>query len=480
MPAVALAGMTPALVFPVLGRIAAQQHVGTAAVTWVLTSAFLASAVSTPIVGRFADLFGRQRLLLVTVTLVLAGSVIAATTLSFPVLIAGRVLQGSASALYPLVASILQGKLAGRQMTRAIAAVSGTMGVGGGVGLAAGGLLGNGSDYRTIFWFPVAISVVALVAGRAGVPADRMKLHGSVDLLGCGLLSAGLVLVLVWLSQGVRWGFASPLSLGCIGVGSAVLIAFYLVEKRASHPMVPLRLLHHRPVLVTNVISILIGGVSFVPLVVLPILVQAQPSIVGDGSPASPLVTALVYLLPANTLGIVGTPIGSHAIRRWGPRVAVTVVGVIALAGSTAFVVAPTMPAILMVGMLFASAATFANYGTLPLLIVPQVGRADLGVANGMNSLGRWIGSALVTVLSSVLLQAGPAGQPLSQADFRRAFLIGVVASVCVILVAQFGLPSTWRSDSSDMADSLAGAPSAPIPGAEPLVIPTENPGRGG
>ena len=226
--------------------------------------------------------------------------------------------------------------------------------------------------------------------------------------------------------------------------------------------------------------AVLVGGVTFLPLVVVPILVQGQPSIVGDGSPASPLVTALVYLLPANTLGIIGAPIGSQTIRRWGPRVAVTVVGAIALVGSTAFVVAPAIPAILMVGMFFVATATYANYGALPLLIVPQVDRADLGVANGMTSLGRWIGSALVTVLSSLVLEVGPAGQPLSQSDFRRAFFIGVVVSVGIVFAAQFGLPSTWRTDSSAIAESLPGAPSASISSAETLVHPTESPSQTG
>ena len=318
-PAAMLAGLTQSLVFPVLGRIAAQQHVGTATVAWVLTSTFLASAVATPIVGRSADLFGHQRVLLVTVTMVLAGSVIAATTLSFPVLIGGRVLQGTASALYPLVVSTLQDQLSGRRMTRSIAVLSSVMGAGGGIGLAVAGLLGN-SDYRTIFWFPVAVSLAALVAAFAVVPSDRARSRGGIDLLGCVLLSGGLVLVLLPLSQGGRWGFGSPAALFCLGAGAVLLVTFGLAEKRASHPMVPLWLLYHRPILITNVLSVLVGVVAFLPLVVVPILVQGNPSIIGNGSPASPLITALVYLLPGSLLGIAGAPVGTQTIHRRGPR----------------------------------------------------------------------------------------------------------------------------------------------------------------
>jgi MFS family permease len=462
-PAAMLAGLTPSLVFPVLGRIAAQQHVGTAAVAWVLTSAFLASAVATPIVGRSADLFGHQRVLLVTVTMVLAGSVIAATTLSFPVLIGGRVLQGTASALYPLVVSTLQDQVSGRHMTRSIAVVSGVMGAGGGVGFAVAGLLGNGSDYRAIFWFPVALSLAALVAGCAGVPSDRGRSRGGVDLPGCALLSGGLVLVLLPLSQGARWGFASPAILCCTGAGAVLLVMFGLAEKRASHPMVPLQLLYHRPILITNVLSVLVGVVAFLPLVVVPILIQSGPSIIGDGAPVSPLVTALVYLLPASLICIVGAPIGTQTIHRRGPRAAMTVVGMIALAGSAALVIAPAVPAILILGMFLTLTALYANYGALPLLIVPQVDRDDLGVANGVNSLARWIGSALVTAVAPLVLTVGSDGGPLTEPDFRWTFLIGVVASLGIVFMALFCLPSIRKANSSATAEPAATALSAPI-----------------
>src|SRR6185437_11794590 len=167
-------------------RIATAQHVSASTVTWVLTSAFVASAVSTPIVGRLADLFGHRTVLIAVLAIVLVGSIMSATTTDFAVFIVARVLSGPASALYPLASSTMQHHLPSRQMNRGIAVLSTCLGVGGGLALLIAGTLG-GSDYRVIFWFPSAFTVLALLMAIIAVPRAGARVHGSVDLLGGGL-----------------------------------------------------------------------------------------------------------------------------------------------------------------------------------------------------------------------------------------------------------------------------------------------------
>ena len=282
MPSALVAGQVPAYVFPVLGHIAAIQHVSAATVTWVLTSAFVSSAVSTPIVGRFADLFGHRRVLIACLMMVLVGSVISATTTDFAVFIVGRVLSGPASALYPLTSSTLQHHLAQHQMHRAITILSSCLGIGGAMALVVAGTMGGG-DYRVIFWFPVAFTVLALALVVAGVPRTHDRQPGAVDLVGGVLFAAGIVLFLLPLSQAARWGLSSARSLGCITGAIVLMMVFVRVERRVRFPMLPLQLLR-RPLVVAVGISILVGAMTFVPLVVLPILLQVRPAIVRGGA----------------------------------------------------------------------------------------------------------------------------------------------------------------------------------------------------
>jgi MFS family permease len=470
-PAAVVAGFTPALVFPVLGRIAEEQHVDTGTVTWVITAPFIATAVATPIVGRLADLLGRRRMLMITLATVVVGSLITATTLNFAFFLVGRVLQGCASALYPVIMSTAQARLAGRQMTSAVAGLSGTMGVGGAVGLTVAGLLGGGSDYRPIFWFPVALGLVALLAVLLGGPHDDEVHRGAVDVAGCLLLAAALVFLLLPVSQGARWGFTSPAVLGSAAAGVAAIGAFAVVEQRARRPMVPLRYLRHRGIMITNTLAVLVGGMTFAPLIIVPILVQSRPSIVGDGAAVSPLQTALVYLLPGNLLGVVGAPLGSRLMRRWGARVAMMWVGGIGVAGALAMFLAPGVAVMLILGLFLTAFALYVYYGAAPSLILPLVERADLGIANGMNSLGRWVGSALVTAACSVVLTPGRDGRSLQASDFRWAFLIGVGVTVGISLTAIIAIPSRRSARAQTLASRVIPAGAPPASGAELTVI---------
>ena len=433
MPVAALAGLAPAMAFPLLGPIAEQLHVSLAAATWALTSTFLASAVSTPLVGRFSDLYGHRRVLVTALVITLAGSALIATTPSFVVLIVGRALQGVAAPLYPLAIAVLQRELGGWALSRSISSVTVVMAVGGGVGLVAAGIAGTGSDYRTVFWLPVVLCVVAIVAVVMGTRTAAAGTRGKVDVLGAVLLSASLVLVLLPLSRAARWGIGSPLVLGLVASGVVVGVAFVAVERRALDPILPGRLMRSSAVVVSTLTFMCVVSAVFVPMGAVPILVQAAPSIVATG-PTTPLVTALVYLLPSAVVGSIGAPLAAWLVGRAGVRAALTTAGVLSVAGSAAMLLTPELPPALIGGLLVTTVALFISYAAIPLLLVTHVERSDLGAVNAVGSLGRWVASAVVTAATSFLLTQSPSGEPLGRADFRWTFLVGLAASVGVLI----------------------------------------------
>jgi MFS family permease len=435
-----LAGGTPALALPVLGRIAEQLEVGSSTATWVVTSSLLSSAVLTPVLGRVGDLRGRRRVLLVTLSMVMIGSVIAATTTDFGILLIGRVLQGASGALFPLGISTLRDHLHGRRRATATAVLSGALGVGGGGAIVVSGVLGGGSDYRPIFWFAVGLAAVAIAAVLIGVPRDRAAVHrGRVDLIGCALLTVGLLASLLPLSQGTQWGFGSALALSLWGAAVIALAALAVVEGRLAQPLIPRQLLRHRQVIVTNLIGFLIGGMIFIPLVVIPLMVEATPSIVGGGRGATPLEASLTYLLPGSLAAMIGAPIGGRLTARSGGRRALTLGGLVAGAGFAVMLVLPTHSTALIGGFILLSVAVTITYAAMPDLLDRAVAHDDIGVANGINALGRWIGAAVFTAVAAAILAT--AGQtPPSESAIRIMFAIGLAIALGISAGAIVGL----------------------------------------
>lgn len=111
-----------------------QLHQPSVSVSWAVTANLLAAAAATPLIGRLADLRNKERILLAVLAAVFAGSLLAATTASLPLLVVGRALQALAFSLYPVAVSIVRDELPPERLVRSIAVISAMLGFGGGFG----------------------------------------------------------------------------------------------------------------------------------------------------------------------------------------------------------------------------------------------------------------------------------------------------------------------------------------------------------
>ena len=231
--------------------------------SWLVTATLLSSAVATPIVSRSADMYGKRKMMVVCLAIMVAGSVIAAVGGSFLWLIIGRALQGFSSALIPVGISIMRDELPKEKMGSAVALMSATLGIGSAMGLPLAGVLYESLGWASIFWVSAAAGTL-LLAGRAaggsriqGPHARALRLRrgrGAVRRAGgpaAGHLQGRL------LGLGLRAGPAAV-------PGAAVLLAMWVpYELKVSQPMVDLRTSARRPVLMTNLASLLIGFAMF-------------------------------------------------------------------------------------------------------------------------------------------------------------------------------------------------------------------------
>ncbi len=446
VPALAITVMVVALlqtvVVPVLADIGRALHASPSAVGWTVTANLLAAAVLTPLLGRIGDLYGRRPVLLGILVVVAAGSLLAALTTSLPLLLVARVLQGASFGLFPLAIGVLRDELPAHRLTHAMAVVSGTLGIGGGIGLVLTGLLTqHNGDYHRIFWLSLGVTLISLVLAASTVPRRRPDLEGGIDWLGAAVLGVGLVLLLLPLSQGHQWGWTSVATLGSLAGSALTFVLWVTVERRAGDPLVSPALLTNRAFMITNVAGLFIGVAMFVAFLGVSGFVQT-PSAAGYGFSATVLAASSVYLLPGALSGVVTAPLGGRMVHRFGGRATLIFASLLGAAGFTLMAVLHTDSWQLIVGALLVNTAISFGYAAMPALIVAEVAHSQTGVANGVNSIARSIGSSLasalvITLLSSHLLASGLP----RESSYVAAFVIGAVGLLFSAVIVAVGLP---------------------------------------
>lgn len=426
-------------VVPVLGVIGAQLGASTVAVSWAVTANLLAAIAATPLLGRLADLYSKKRVLLGVLVVVLIGSVLAAVTSSLPLLIVARVLQGASYALYPISVAVLREELPHGRLAASMAVMSGTLGFGGGVGLVVVGLLMSGdADYHRVFWLTTAFTVVVLAIVVFLVPARRRSATGSIDWLGALGLAAGLSAVLLAVTQGHAWGWVSGRTVACVVAGVAVLVAWWLWERRREHPLVSTRMLAKPAMLLTNLATVFVGMGLYFAFLGLTQFVQIPRAAGGYGFGATVLQSSVVYLLPGAVTGFVVALVSGRFIDRYGARRVLVVAAMAGIVGFVLLAVAHDRPWQVIVAGILANAYISLGYGALPALVVAEVDAGETGVATGMNAIARTIGSSMAAAVVAVLLGRSIPGTPVPmESSFVVVFIAGAVtAGLALALIA--------------------------------------------
>jgi MFS family permease len=194
------------LVVPVLTTVQEQFHTTANAATWVLTAYLVSASVFTPIVGRVGDMVGKEKMFVVTLTALAAGSLLAALAGSIGVLIAARVIQGIGGGVMPLAFGIIRDEFAPESVTAAIGSIATLTAVGGGAGTVIAGPIVDHLGFEWLFWLPMIVCIAAGVAAAVFVPESPVRTRGRISPVPVVLLSTWLVALLVALSEGSVWG----------------------------------------------------------------------------------------------------------------------------------------------------------------------------------------------------------------------------------------------------------------------------------
>jgi len=445
------------MVAPALPAIQHELHTSTTSVTWVLTVYLLTASVFTPILGRLGDMFGKERVLVSVLCLFALGCVIAAVSHSIALLVAGRAVQGAAGAVFPLSFGIIRDEFPAERVATGIGLISATFGIGGGAGLVLSGLIVDHLSYEWIFWFGFAVVIVAIVATHMFVPESPVKSPARIDWAGAAMLSAGLVCLLLGVSEGNRWGWTSPQILGLFAAAVAILAAWVRFEQRAPQPLVDTALLRVRGVWTTNLTGFLIGFGMFGSFILIPQFVQT-PERAGFGFGAD-VTSAGLFMLPSAAIMLVAGPLAGALAGRVGSKVPLALGTVFAAASFGLLTLAHSQAWQIILAVALLGLGIGLSFASMANLIVEAVPQRQTGEATGMNTIMRTVGGAFGGQLAAAIVANHVAARTglAEESGFTTAFLMGTVAAALAFAAATL-IPGRLRRRPAAASTSEAPA----------------------
>ena len=444
------------LVVPALPVLRHDLHTSTSGVAWVFTAYLLAASVVTPIAGRLGDMYGKKRVLVVTLSGLAAGSLLAAVVTSLPLMIVARTIQGLGGAIFPLAFGIIRDELPRERVAGAIALVSGILGIGGGLGIVLAGPILQHLSYHWLFWIPFVVTALAAAAALAFIPESPNREPGNIHWLGGVLLSAWLVALLVAVSEGATWGWTSAKTIGLIVVSAVAAAAWVGAETRSRHPLVDMKMMRLSGVWTTNAAALLLGFGMYSAFILIPEFVQT-PTSTGYGFGASVSQSGL-FLVPTTIALLITSPISGRLSNVLGSKVPLVLGSTITTLAFVVLAVAGSRWEIYLASMLVGVGVGFA-FASMANLIVEAVPPGQTGVATGMNTIVRTIGGAIGAVIAASVLAAHAlaSGEP-EKRGYTITFWI-VVAVLLLGVLASLAVPGRERRHASSVEFLALDAP---------------------
>jgi EmrB/QacA subfamily drug resistance transporter len=416
---------------------------------WVITAYALAFGSLLLLGGRIADLFSRKWTFVAGLLGFAGASALGGAAQSFDLLVAARALQGAFGAvLAPAALSLLTTTFTDpAERGKAFGIYAGIAGAGGAIGLLLGGALTEVLDWRWCLYVTILFAVPAAIAGTRLLRHVPVTSRPPLDVAGTLTVSAGLFALVFGLARAESDGWGDPVTLAFLIGSAALLAAFVAVQRRAAHPLLPLRVVTDRD----RGASFLAIGTGSAGLFALFLFLTFY---LQNTKGFTALETGLAFLPLSFSIGPTVGIVSTRVLARTGPRPLVPAGMLIAGLGMVLLTrigvdtgyATHVLPSLVLIGIGFGLivAPSFAIATVVP----PR----DSGVASGMvntsQQIGGSIGTALLSTLaasaaSDLVIGRGPAPEVLRQAaveGYTTAFwwaagIFAIGALVCGALL---------------------------------------------
>ncbi|MEV5912530.1 MFS transporter [Streptomyces chartreusis] len=398
----------------------------------------ITGALVTPVAGKLGDRYGGKRILIRLMAVVCAGGLVSALAPNLPVLLLGQVLQGAMVGALPLSFILVRKHLPAGESKVAIGVVSGLFVGGGMAGTLSAGPVAEGLSRHWMF----ALPTIAVIGSTALV--NRLMPHDppgrsddtGVDWPGLLLLSGTLVTLMLLLALAPDVA-SQPLALGALILLLAAFTGGWIaVERRATSPMVDLRMLARPAVWKSCVLTFVICVGTSVAVYLVPQLFAVPSEEYGFGAGA----TAIgFFLLPGAVAASLAGPISGLGARRYGPRAVVTAGIVLMVTALIALAVVHTEVWHLVIGKVMIALANGLCVTALVTGTATSVEQGDTGIATSLVLVTRVLGYAVGAQVSGAILTAAtPSGSDVpAESAFVTGFAMAAAVTASALLVTR-------------------------------------------
>ncbi|HLM05814.1 MAG TPA: MDR family MFS transporter [Blastococcus sp.] len=437
---------------------------GFAEFPWLFSVYLLAQAVTVPVYGKLADVFGRKPVMLVGIGLFLVGSILCGMAWSMGALIAFRAVQGlGAGAVQPMSMTIVGDLYSLEERAKVQAYIASVWAMSSVVGPTLGGVFSEYVSWRWIFFvnIPLCLIAAAAIGLRFHERVDRRRPR--IDYAGAGVLTVALTLLILGLLEGGQaWAWSSPQSVAVLVGGAVLLVLFVGIERRAADPVVPLRLLRNRLLVATNLVAACVGAVLLGLTSYVPTYVQ---DVLGTG----PLVAG--FALAALTLGWpISASQSGRVYLRIGIRSTSAIGAAVVVLGSALLLLLDESTSVFQVGTTSFVIGLGMGFAAAPTLIAAQsaVQWQQRGVVTGSNMFFRSAGSAVGVaafgaIVNATLRGSGVEGDRVTPEALTAAVhnvFLATAALAVVMLAAVLLMPrdrARGRAPAPETVEAAAG-----------------------
>ena len=387
--------------------------------TWVVTIYLLASTVTVPIYGKLSDLYGRKPLLLIGVGLFLIGSVLSGLSQNIEQLIIFRGIQGlGAGALFPIALATIGDLYSPKERGRYQGLFGAVFGLASLVGPALGGWLTDTFSWHLIFYVNLPIGLISIAIILIELPTIKGRANQKIDFLGALVFAAGIIPVLIGLTNVQTNAFATPEVAGLIALGLVLLGLFLFIEAKVEEPIIPLELFRNRTFAAAAAASFFASIGFFTAIIFLPRYFQ---TVLGETATNSGYAT-----LPLLLGVIISSVVAGLLVARSG-RYKSLILGAILLIAAASLLLtnikADTDPWALRLWMFLAGLGIGPTLSVFTIVVQNAVPFKFLGAATsnltffrqvggsvGLAVVGSYFGGQLVANIPTELAKAAPAG----------------------------------------------------------------------
>lgn len=400
--------------------------------SWILSAYLIAGAISVPIAGKLSDTYGRKKVLLIIMVIYTAGVIGGSISTNIYSMIISRTIQGIGMSVFPIVFAIVQDQFPRNKIAIAQGTLASMFAFGGVLGLLGGGYIIEYFGWRVTFYSVIPISIFLMITIKKyihvkeqnnniqsqnlinpkinninGQQKSRYNTISNLDIKGTIFLAITIIaflssLTLLKTSQDTGTAHITTEFIILLFVGFAALTVFIFIEKTSPNPLINLKTISKNPIWITNTVVILWGICTFAIFQSIPVLVQS-PLPFGLGGSA---IDAANIQLPFSISSLIFGPTSGFIISKIGARKVMRIGAIILTIGlfgifafhNNAINIAINL-AITGVGL------ALLNVGQINITTT-SVPHTAIGVSLGINTLLRYIGSAIGPAIAGMIMQS--------------------------------------------------------------------------